>query len=110
MRAARRISPALLDELLELADRQLYEYFRQLDGSARPRIVVAWAGEDESAHWFDIARECTQEWLRQQHVREAVGWPLLRERKWLYPVLDTLVRGLPHAYRGPEVADGVSVS
>lgn len=106
--AARRISPRLLVEFLEMTDRQLYEHFRALDGD-QSGVWVAWAGEDVSPNWFDIAREYTEKWLHQQHIREAVGKPLLASRQWLYPVLDTFLRGLPHAYRTVEADEGTSV-
>ena len=61
--------------------------------------AVAWAGDKQSPNWFDIAREYTEKWLHQQHIREAVGQPVLDERRWLFPVLDTFMRALPHVYR-----------
>jgi hypothetical protein len=73
------------------------------------RIGVTWAGEARSPNWFDIAREYTEKWLHQQHIREAVGAPVMTERRWLYPVLDTFLRGLPHTFRQVEAGDGVAV-
>jgi hypothetical protein len=35
---------------------------------------------------------------------------LLTGREWLYPVLDTFLRGLPRTYRNIETADGTSIS
>lgn len=109
VRAARRISPGLLIELIELTDRQVYERFRALDGMHLARISVAWAGPGPAPNWFDIAREYTEKWLHQQHIREAVGRPLLTSREWLYPVLDTFVRGLTYTYRDVEAAEGISI-
>jgi uncharacterized protein (TIGR03083 family) len=106
---ARRISPRLLIDFLELTDPQLYQYFKALPPFAMGGPAVAWAGDNQSPNWFDIAREYTEKWLHQQHVREAVRQPLLVERKWLYPVLDTFMRALPHTYRDVKVADGVAV-
>ena len=65
---------------------------------------MAWAGEEESPSWFDVAREYTELWHHQQQIRDAAGAPPLTDRKWLHPVLDTFLRALPHAYR--EVAAG----
>jgi uncharacterized protein (TIGR03083 family) len=104
VRAARRISRGLLIDLLELTDRRLYEHFKALADEEPARVAVAWAGEARSANWFDIAREYTEKWLHQQHIREAVGHPLLTARQWLYPVLDTFLRGLPHLYRAVDAA------
>jgi uncharacterized protein (TIGR03083 family) len=106
---ARRLSQQLLIAFLELTDPQLYQYFKALPPFERAGPAVAWAGENHSPNWFDIAREFTEKWLHQAHVREAVGQPLLVERKWLFPVLDTFMRALPYAYRDMVVADGNAV-
>jgi uncharacterized protein (TIGR03083 family) len=110
VRAAQRISPEVLIEFLELTDRQLYEHFKSLGENDPATIGVAWAGNGVSPNWFDIAREYTEKWLHQQHIREAVGSPLLTHRRWLFPVLDTFLRGLPHAYRDHEAGIGAAVT
>lgn len=98
VKAAERISPRLLIAFLELTDPQLYALFKTWPEQSLAPVSVAWAGESQSFSWFDVAREYTEKWLHQQHIREAVGWPLLAERRWLFPVLDTFMRALPHAY------------
>ncbi len=110
VQAAQRISPAILIELLELTDRRLYEHFSRLDPYALAGITVAWAGDSLPLNWFDIAREYTEKWLHQQHIREAVGLPLLTSRTWLSSVLDTFMRGLPHTFRNLPAKQGVSVA
>jgi uncharacterized protein (TIGR03083 family) len=107
--AARRISPSLLIEFLESTDAKLYQYFKTLQPE-QPSVAVAWAGETVSPAWFDIAREYTEKWLHQQHIREAVGRPLLTEREWLFPVLDTFMRALPYAYRGSHAPAGTRLT
>ena len=96
---ARRLSPPLLIDFLATTDEQLYHYFQSLPPLAPSGAAVTWAGDTQSPNWFDIAREYTEKWLHQQHIREAVGAPLLTERKWLFPVLDTFLRALPYTYR-----------
>jgi hypothetical protein len=114
IQAARQISTADLLLALEAADPLLYAHFSALpaDGPAGPAVL--WAGETHSLNWFDIAREYTEKWLHQQHIREALGQPLLSGREWLYPVLDTFLRALPYTYRAriapPGIALGVSLS
>jgi uncharacterized protein (TIGR03083 family) len=108
--AARRISPALLIEFLAITDEQLYQYFRSLPADAPARIPVSWAGDLQSPVWFDVAREYTEKWLHQQHIREAVGQPLLTARPWLFPVLDTFMRALPRAYASLAAPEGAAVS
>jgi uncharacterized protein (TIGR03083 family) len=104
-----RFSQRLLVDFLALADPQLYEYFRSLPPFEASGPAVSWAGDAQSPNWFDIAREYTEKWLHQQHIRAAVGRPLLAERKWLFPVLDTFLRALPHAYRGLGAAAGTAI-
>ncbi|MBX3001692.1 MAG: maleylpyruvate isomerase N-terminal domain-containing protein [Caldilineaceae bacterium] len=106
VRATQRLSPQLLIELLALIGPQVHHLFQTLDPLAPARVSVAWAGESASANWFDIAREYTEKWHHQQHIREAVGAPLLTARRWLYPALDTFLRGLPYTYREIEAAEG----
>lgn len=104
--AARRISPEMLIEMLKLTDHRLYQHFRSLDPSQPAWASVVWAGENQSPIWFDIAREYTEKWLHQQHIREAVGQLLLIQPRWLHPVLDIFLRALPYAYRDVEVGEG----
>lgn len=107
--AARRLSPRVLIDLHELVGPQVAALFSSLDPFA-PALGVAWAGEERSAVWFDTAREYTEKWLHQQHIRDAVGAALLAERRWIYPVLDTFVRGLPHTFRTLDASPGTCVT
>jgi uncharacterized protein (TIGR03083 family) len=106
VQAARRISPRVLIELLEVTSQQVYELFRGWDPFATAQWAVSWAGEDRSANWFDIAREYTERWHHQQQIRVAVGRPGISNRELYYPVLDTFMRGLPHAFRSVQAAEG----
>lgn len=102
--AAQRLSPRLLTELLDLIGGQAAQFFQSLDLEGLALFPVAWAGETSSLNWFDLAREYTERWLHQQQIREAVGRPGLTERRYLYPVLDTFMRAMPHTYREIEAA------
>ena len=108
--AARRLSPRVLVELLELTGRQMYEHFRSLDPFGDAMFPVAWAGETISPNWFDIAREFTEKWHHQQQIRDAVEAPPLTDREHLFPVLDTFLRGLPNAYRAVDASDGTTIA
>jgi hypothetical protein len=110
VQAARRISPEIMIEFLDLTDRHLYDHFRSLDQDALAGITVAWASESLPPNWFDIAPEYTERWLHQQHIREAVGQPLLTARAWLSPALDTFMRGPPRTFRNVKAEKGISVS
>ncbi|MBI3759407.1 MAG: hypothetical protein HY269_06590, partial [Deltaproteobacteria bacterium] len=85
------------------------DLFASLDPHGPAIFSVAWAGEAASENWFDIAREYTEKWHHQQQLREAVGAPGLTSRRWLYPVLDTFLRGLPHTYRALSAPEGTRV-
>ena len=100
IRAFRRVSPAVLIDLLEITGKPFCERMQSLDPSAPARFAVAWAGESESANWFHVAREYTEKWHHQQQIRLAAGDDdvLLTERLYL-PHLDASMRGLPHHYR-----------
>jgi uncharacterized protein (TIGR03083 family) len=110
VQAARRINTRLLVELLAKTDRQLYQHFKSLRMDETARTPVSWTGEVQSPNWLDIAREYTEKWLHQQHIREAVGKPLLTSRKWLFPALDTFLRALPYTYRQVEAEEGATLS
>lgn len=107
--AARRLSPAVLVELLEDAGPRVAEVLGGLDPWGPALFSVAWAGEDESRMWFDVAREYTEQWHHQAQIRDATGRPPLGGRAWLHPVLDAFVRALPHAYRDTAADDGTAV-
>jgi uncharacterized protein (TIGR03083 family) len=107
--AARRLSPRVLVDLLEITGPWVEELFRSVDADTPAHWAVAWAGEERSAHWFDVGRDYTERWLHQQQIRDAVGASPLTDRQWLHPVLDLFVRALPHAYRETPAPDGATV-
>lgn len=108
MQAARRISPRLLCDLLQLTGQQACEYWGSLDPYALG-APVSWAGPDPAPVWLDLAREYTERWHHQQHIRDAIGRPGLKEPKFLAPVLDAFVRALPHTYRQVDAPEGTLV-
>jgi len=110
VRTTKQISPAQLVAYLELTDRDVYEFFKTLPLYEPAKIAVAWAGDSQSPNWFDIAREYTEKWLHQQHIREAVNEPGLTTRDWLFPVLDTFMRALPFVYRAVEAPEDTILS
>ena len=75
-----------------------------------PGGVVSWAGPERAPVWMDVAREYTEKWHHQQHIRDAVGKPGLLERHWCHPVLDTFARALPFALRTERPATGTTVA
>jgi hypothetical protein len=71
---------------------------------------VTWAGPDPAPVWLDLAREYTERWHHQQHIRDAVGKPGLGEPRFLAPVLQAFVRALPQTFRHVDAADGTLVA
>lgn len=96
--AATRLSPQVICDLLGATGPMLQSYLRTLDLNATGG-PVSWAGPDPVPVWFDVAREYAERWVHQQQIRDATDRPALQERQWLYPVLDTFARALPHALR-----------
>ena len=106
---ARRLSPRVLTDFLEKAGRETGKMAAALDPFAPALFAVTWAGESASLVWFDLARDLTEHWHHQQQIRLAVGVPLLLERRFSMPVLDTFARALPYAYRETPAPDGTAI-
>jgi hypothetical protein len=98
----------VLIDLLQVTGPQVVELFRSIDPFAPAHWPVAWAGEEASAHWFDVGRDYTERWLHQQQIRDAVGAPALTGAEWLHPVLDLFVRALPYTYREVRAEPGAT--
>src|SRR6202521_2489622 len=99
VRAYSRLTTEELISWMESASRDSAKYHRLIDPFAPAMFPVSWAGEEESANWFDIAREFTERWHHQQQIRIAVEKPGIMTREFYFPVLDCFMRALPHAYR-----------
>ncbi len=108
--AARRLSPRVLIDLLDVVGPQSCVLLAALDPDAEAIFSVAWAGEEVSRNWMDVAREYTEWWHHQQQIRDAVGAPPLTARRWLHPVLATFVRALPRTYVETVAPDGAAVT
>src|SRR6266851_3821348 len=95
----RRLSPAVLITLMEVATKLLAELHASRDPGAMAPFGVSWAREEKSANWFDTAREFTERWHHQQQIRLAVDKPGIMTRELYHPVLDCFLRALPFTYR-----------
>ena len=96
---SKRLSPGVLIDLLGYIKIEMSKLLNSLNMNDEALFGVSWAGEKKSKSWFDIAREYTEKWYHQQQIREAVGKPLLSDEKWMGPLIDTYVRGLPYLYQ-----------
>lgn len=110
-RAAARLSPRVLIELLALAHPQVIELYRSLDPFGPAIYPVGWAGESGSTNWFDIAREYTERWHHQAQIRLAVDQPGdLLARRFYRPLLETFLRALPYTFREVQRPEGTVVT
>lgn len=109
VRAARRISPRQLTAMLAVTGGALAALFESLDPAEQAIFPVSWAGEEESANWFDTGRDYTEYWHHQQQIRDAVGAPPLYEPRFLAPVLALFLRALPYGYQMVAADEGTAV-
>ena len=108
VQATRRMSNRLVCTFLALTGEETYQYFSSLDLYALGE-PVSWAGPNPAPVWLDIAREYTERWVHQQQIRDAVGKPGLKERKFFAPVLEAFVRALPHTFREIHATNGTLI-
>lgn len=95
VRAARRLSPRLVTELLAWTGPQLAETFRAQDPQART-ASVSWAGPGPHPAWLDQARELSEYWIHRQQLRQALGRPSDLRADLAGPVLDGLAWAWPY--------------
>ena len=103
--AARGLSPRVVTGLLRWSGEQVGQYYATVDLTGPAH--VSWASDDLVPRWLDIAREMTERWVHQQHIRDAAGQPGDHAR-FLPAVLATFAWAFPHQYR-PEAAPGTVV-
>lgn len=106
VKATRRLSPAVIIELLETTNELVLKEFLKLDPFAAAAYAVNWAGEANSANWFDIAREYTERWLHQQQMRDAVNDNGIMTRELYQPFLNIFMYAWPHTMKEVAAAEG----
>ena len=110
-RATRRLSPPVLMHMLTWADHAAADLFASIDPFSLAIFPVSWAGEQESLHWFDVARDFTEKWHHTQQIFEATGRPsTITEPHLFHPCLDTFMRALPFTFRDVSVTPGAIVA
>ena len=103
----RRLSPSVLTDLIEWADARLADLFRSLDPHGPAIFPVAWAGEERSENWMDVARDYTEKWHHTQQIFDATNRPsTIMTRRLGHPCLDTFMRALPFTFRSVEADRG----
>jgi hypothetical protein len=109
VKAARRLSPGIILQLLELTGPAYCDHMKKLDPFDNAIFSVAWAGEEVSSNWFHIAREYTEKFIHQQQIRDAVQKPGIMTRDFFYPFIETFLQALPYTYRFVKSDPGVTV-
>jgi uncharacterized protein (TIGR03083 family) len=89
VRAARRLSPRIVADLLAWAGPQVAGTFRGEDPRART-ADVSWAGAGPAPAWLNHARELSEYWIHRQQLLQAVGRPSDLRADLAGPVLDGL--------------------
>ncbi|MDQ2811077.1 MAG: maleylpyruvate isomerase N-terminal domain-containing protein [Actinomycetota bacterium] len=95
VRAARRLSPRLVTELLRWAGPQITGTFRREDPRARTGLV-SWAGPGPVPAWLDQARELSEYWIHRQQILQSLGRPSDLRADLARPVLDGLRWAYPY--------------
>lgn len=107
----RRLSPKVLMDLIEWADAQLADLFRSLDPHGPAIFPVAWAGEERSENWMDVARDYTEKWHHTQQIFDATNRPsTILSGRLGYPCLDIFMRALPFTFQSVETEEGTIVT
>ena len=94
VRAARRLSPRLVIDLLAWSAPQLVDMFEHEDPTAR-LAHVSWAGPDPLPRWLNQVRELSEYWIHRQQLLAALDLPadlrpdlvgpILEGLRWAYP-------------------------
>src|SRR2546421_2961082 len=103
--ATHGLSPRVVTGLLRWSGERVGRYYATVDltGTAH----VSWASDGTVPMWLDLAREMTDRWSHQQHIRDAAGRPGDHDR-FLPAVLATFAWAFPYQYR-PAAAPGTAV-
>lgn len=107
--AARRVSPPLVAELVDLAGRRFEAHVAGLDLDAAGPPVTWATGADPAPVWLDVAREYMERYVHQKQIRDAAGRPALGP-DLTRPVLDTAAHALPRALERVRRPAGTVVS
>jgi hypothetical protein len=89
--------------------KQANDFFASID-PFEPGEPISWAGPESAPKWLDLAREYTERWHHQQHIRDAIGIPGLKEPRFFTPILDAFVRAMPYTYQDTPAPEGTCVS
>jgi uncharacterized protein (TIGR03083 family) len=109
VRAARRLSPRLVTDLLRWTGPQISVTFAGEDLRART-ASVSWAGPDLVPAWLDQARELSEYWIHRQQILQALGRRSDLRADLAGPVLDALRWAYPYRLASAAAEPGDTVS
>jgi uncharacterized protein (TIGR03083 family) len=95
VRAARRLSPRLVVELLEWTGPRLVDVLSQEDLTVRS-ARVSWAGPEPVPVWLDQLRELSEYWIHRQQLLDALDRPADLDPLLLRPILLGLRWAFPY--------------
>lgn len=111
VRVAADLSPRVLVDVLAWFGPQLDDLWTRVPMDRIGESAVWWAAPGTPAPvWLDVAREYTEFWVHQQHIRDAVGRPGGCGVQLMGPVIDTFVRALPHVLRDVPADEGNGIA
>ncbi|MEN8241616.1 MAG: maleylpyruvate isomerase N-terminal domain-containing protein [Chloroflexota bacterium] len=103
-----RFSTQLLLELLQFTGEKFTHFIASVDPFEMSN-PVEWVGPDPAPKWVDIAREYTERWHHQQHIRDAVGKHGFNQPRFLTPVLDTFMLAVPQTFNQTQAETGTII-
>jgi uncharacterized protein (TIGR03083 family) len=109
VRAAHRLSPRIVADLLEWSGPQVADALRGEDPRART-ADVSWAGTGPVPAWLNQARELSEYWIHRQQVLQAVGRPSDLRADLAGPVLDALRCAYPFRLRQAPAEPGDTIT
>jgi uncharacterized protein (TIGR03083 family) len=110
VQAMKRVSPAILVDLLESSGREFIKHLESLPPFVDALFSVAWAGHETSPNWFHIAREYTEKFLHQQQIRDAVNKPGIMTAELFQPFLEIVMEAFPYTFKEVEAEIGTLVA
>jgi uncharacterized protein (TIGR03083 family) len=108
VRAARRLSPQLVVELLDWCGPRLTAALA-LEDPTQMTSHVSWAGPEPSPIWLDQLRELSEYWIHRQQLLEATGRPSDLDPALLRPILLGLRWAYPYRFSLADFRPGDAV-
>ncbi len=95
----RSLHPVLIIEVIKDYYGLLIEEFQKMNPLEKAIHAVAWAGENVSENWFDIAREYTELWHHGMQIADSLGETALLDDCYFIPFIETCFQALPFHFR-----------